>query len=87
MSARYTVVVGFLNTFKYEEEKVTLDKYTIIERTGTRVVYNWLQYFSPDSLTEELEASGIEVAKFYADVAGSPFHPESPDIAVVGKPM
>ena len=78
---------GFLNTFKYEKEKVTLDKYTIIERTGTRVVYNWLQYFSPDSLTEELEASGIEVAKFYADVAGSPFHPESPDIAVVGKPM
>jgi len=78
---------GFLNTFKYEEEKVTLDKYTIIERTGARVVYNWLQYFSPDSLTEELEASGIEVVKFYADVAGSPFHPDSPDIAVVGKSM
>jgi len=78
---------GFLNTFKYEEEKVTLDKYTIIQRAGTHAVYNWLQYFSPHSLTEELEASGIEVVKFYADVAGSPFHPDSPDIAVVGKSM
>ncbi len=78
---------GFLNTFKYPREKVTLDKYTIIERTRTRVVYNWLQYFSRDSLTEELEASGFQVLKFYADVAGTPFHPESPDIAVVGKRM
>lgn len=78
---------GFLNTFKYEEEKVTLDKYTIVDGGGTRVVYNWLQYFSPDSLTEELEASGIEVVNFYADVAGLPFRPDSPDIAVVGTPM
>ena len=29
---------GFLNTFKYEEEKVTLDKYTIVERTKIRTV-------------------------------------------------
>jgi len=41
---------GFLNTFKYDKEKLTLDKYTIIEKARTRVVYNWLQYFSQDSL-------------------------------------
>lgn len=31
---------GFLNTFKYDEEKVALDKYTIIELDRTREVYN-----------------------------------------------
>jgi len=33
---------AFLNTFKYDEEKVVLDKYTIIELERTRTVYNWL---------------------------------------------
>lgn len=76
---------GFLNTFKYQEEKVTLDKYTIIEKTRTRVVYNWLQYFSRDSLREELEGSGFKIEELYSDVAGSAFSPESPDIAVVAR--
>ena len=38
---------GFLNTFKYEQEKVMLDKYIIIQPSLTRTIYNWLQYFSP----------------------------------------
>jgi len=76
---------GFLNIFKYDEEKVTLDKYTIIEKTRTRVVYNWLQYFSRDSLREEFEANGFAAEEFYSDVAGSPFSPDSPDMAVVAR--
>lgn len=76
---------GFLNTFKYEKEKVTLDKYTIIEEYRTRVVYNWLQYFSCDSLQEEFEENGFEAEAFYSDVAGSTFSPESPDIAIVAR--
>jgi len=74
---------GFMNTFKYDKEKITLDKYTIIEETRTRVVYNWLQYFSQDSLREEFENNGFEAQEFYSDVAGSAFFPESPDIAIV----
>ena len=76
---------GFLNIFKYEIEKVTLDKYTIIEEARIRVVYNWLQYFSQDSLREEFEENGFEAEEFYSDVAGSTFSPESPDIAIVAR--
>jgi len=76
---------GFLNTFKYDTEKVTLDKYTIIEETRTRVVYNWLQYFSQDSLRHEFEKHGFTVQEFYSDVAGQAFDPESADIAIVAK--
>jgi len=74
---------GFLNTFKYAKEKVTLDKYTIIEKARHRVVYNWLQYFSKDSLREELSENGFEVKAFYSDVAGLAFSSDSPDMAVV----
>jgi len=76
---------GFLNTFKYPEEKVSLDKYTIIEKNRTRVVYNWLGYFSPESLAEEMEASGFEIQEVYSDVAGTPFSPDSPDFALAAR--
>jgi 2-polyprenyl-3-methyl-5-hydroxy-6-metoxy-1,4-benzoquinol methylase len=75
----------FVNTFKYEEEKVTLDKYTIIEESRTRTVYNWLQHFSKDSLQDEFEENGFKVEDFYSDVAGSSFDPETAEIAVVAK--
>ena len=73
----------FVNTFKYVEEKVTLDKYTIIEASKTRVVYNWLQYFSPETLEKEFVESGFTFDKLYSDVAGTPFSPESTEFAVV----
>ena len=74
---------GFVNTFKYENEKVTLDKYTIVEENRTRTVYNWLHYFTRESLTEELTENGFTVQGFFSDVAGTPFNPKSSDMAVV----
>ncbi len=76
---------GFLNTFKYEEEKVVLDKYTLIEAARTRTVFNWLQYFSPEALESEFGECGFTIEKLYSDVAGSPFDPETKEIAVVAK--
>jgi len=76
---------GFLNTFKYEKEKVVLDKYTIVEADRTRTVYNWLQYFGPGILERELVESGFKVEGFYLDVAGSPFDSENEEFAVVAR--
>jgi cyclopropane fatty-acyl-phospholipid synthase-like methyltransferase len=78
-----TPYYSFLNTFKYEEEKVFLDKYTIIEEDRTRTVYNWIQCFSPESLRAEFEENGLEVEELWADVAGTPFNPDSTEFAVV----
>jgi 2-polyprenyl-3-methyl-5-hydroxy-6-metoxy-1,4-benzoquinol methylase len=74
---------GFLNSFKYEEEKVTLDKYTIVERAKTKTIYNWLQYFSVESVTREFHKAGLEIAELYSDVAGKPFDAEAEEFAVV----
>jgi SAM-dependent methyltransferase len=76
---------GFLNTFKYEEEKVIVDKYTIVEETRTRTVYNWLQYFSTDALRKEFYENGFKVEDFYSDVAGKPFNSKSTEFAVVAR--
>lgn len=78
---------GFLNTFKYKKEKVVLDKYTLVEETRTRTVYNWLQYFSPEALEREFAECGFTVEDFYSDVAGSPFSLESREFAVVAKKL
>lgn len=73
---------GFQNTFKYPDEKVTLDKYTIIESGRSRTVYNWLQYFNRESLEKEFGRSGLSIQAFYGDVAGSPFSPVLHEFAV-----
>lgn len=76
---------GFLNTFKYEEEKVILDKYTIIEETTTRTVYNWFQCFSPKALEREFVECGFKIEGLYSDVAGSPFDAEAKEFAVIAR--
>ena len=76
---------GFLNTFKYEDEGVVLDKYTLVERSGVRTVYNWLQYFSPDALESEFVDAGFAIDAVYADVAGSPFEADGLEFAVVAR--
>jgi len=74
---------GFLNTFKYQSEKVVLDKYTLIEADRTRTVYNWLQHFSPEMLEREFEECGFAAEDFYSDVAGLPFDSQNNEFAVV----
>ncbi len=78
---------GFLNTFKYEREKVVLDKYTIVEADCTRTVYNWLQYFNPEELEREFVECEFKVDGFYSDVAGSLFDSESEEFAVTARKM
>ncbi len=74
---------GFMNTFKYDQEKVILDKYTIIEEEKTKVVYNWLQYFSEGMLKNELQNSGFVIQETYADVAGSEYSENNEEFAIV----
>jgi 2-polyprenyl-3-methyl-5-hydroxy-6-metoxy-1,4-benzoquinol methylase len=75
----------FVNIFKYTQEKVVLDKYTIIEESQKRIVYNWLQYYNRQSLTKEFEDNRFKIEKIYSDVAGTAFTNESTEIAVVAK--
>ncbi len=74
---------GFVKTIKYDAEKVVLDKYTIIEEKRSFTVYNWLQYFDPDTLNQEFTDNGLKITELLSDVAGTPFDPESEEMAVI----
>ncbi len=76
---------GFINTFKYDDEKVVLDKYTLIEEYRTREIYNWLQYYSLESIKAEFEENGFRIEEYYSDVAGTPYRKDSTEIAIVAK--
>jgi len=76
---------GFLNSFKYEEEKVTLEKYTIVGRAKTKSIYNWLQYFSIESLGKEFRETGLAIAEVYSDVAGKPYDAKASEFAVIAE--
>jgi SAM-dependent methyltransferase len=77
---------GFLNTFKYERERVLLDKYTIVERDRIRRIFNWLQCFTPTGLEGEFAGCGPQVVERWGDVAGSPYDPGATEFAVVAGP-
>jgi len=76
---------GFLNTFKYEKEKVILDKYTLVGASGARTVYNWFQHFSPETLEGELAECGLAVDGLHLDVAGTPYAPGTTEFAIIAK--
>ena len=76
---------GFLNIYKYEEEKVVLDKYTIIEKDRIRFIYNWLQYFSEESIKKEFDRNNFIVENIFSDVAGSNYNLNDDEIAIVAK--
>lgn len=74
---------GFVQTFKYDREKVILDKYTTIEVDRIRIFYNWLQHFSREMIENELETHGFRINDFSSDVAGSVYESESEVLAIV----
>lgn len=76
---------GFLNSYKYPVEKVVLDQYTIIENHKTWKVYNWLQYFNLDTITNEIESANLVVSTMFSDVAGTQYSDKTDEFALVLK--
>lgn len=76
---------GFHNTFRYEDEKVVLEKFVILERDRETEYYNWFQHYDVAALTAEVEAAGLVVDELFGDVAGEPFEPSLPEFAVVAR--
>jgi hypothetical protein len=75
----------FLNTFKYDDVKVTLEKYTMVEKNRIRKIFNWLQHYDQESITNEFTASGLIIEKYLANVAGDEFDADGDEFAIVAK--
>ncbi|HET9912450.1 MAG TPA: class I SAM-dependent methyltransferase [Anaerolineales bacterium] len=75
----------FVNTFKYDDVNVTLVKYTIIKKNRTRQIFNWLQYYTKESIAEEFAQSGLKIEQYLANVAGDVFNADEDEFAVIAK--
>ena len=75
--------VGVLARFRYDTEAVSLDKYTIVQPTGSRVLLNWLAHFDGTVLAQELEAAGFRVQELVGDLAGGALSDAAPEFGVV----
>jgi len=75
----------FTSNFKYNEKRLTLDKYTIVEAERTREVFIWIQYFDLESLKAEFKANGFEIIEHYSNLAGKKYESDSQTIALVAK--
>lgn len=76
---------GFANRFKYPEELVTLEKYTIVQPSRQWTVYNWLQYYNPEDLYHLMTSNGLQIVEMFADVAGTEYSSDANEFALVVK--
>lgn len=71
------------SVFRYDDRRVSLHKYTIVEENRTLSIYNWHRYFTLEELRQELMYSGLIITEVYSDVIGTPYDPLSEGMAVI----
>lgn len=76
---------GFLHTFRYDAERVALEKYVIVEADRWSEHYHWFQHFDPTSLERELAANGLRGERVLGDVTGADYDAEAPEFAVIAR--
>lgn len=72
-----------LSRFCKYPDCVTLDQFIIVSGGKPTAYYLWNTHFTQASLEKEANEAGFSVCGFYGDVAGSPFHEQSPTIAAI----
>ena len=75
----------FHSTFKYDEEKLILDAYSIYTDKSRRRIYNWAQCYDKKTLRDEFHASGLRIIDYYSDVSGNAYTDDSDVFAIVAE--
>jgi SAM-dependent methyltransferase len=78
--------VGVAQTFRYDEERIALDRYLLVEDDRTRWVHNWFAHLTADQLSGELSDAGFDVEQLLGDLTGRPHDRDADTIAVVASP-
>ena len=73
----------FFHRVLYREQGIVLEKYVIIEAGRSRVIYNWLEHFSPEKLKRELAMASFVPVHFWGSVAGDSYRAGDDEFAVM----
>jgi SAM-dependent methyltransferase len=75
--------VGIQRTFVYPDERLSLDRYLIVEPNETWQIFNWYQHYTPESLQAELRHAGFADFKMVGDLTGKPLEIDGDIIGVI----
>lgn len=64
---------GFRRTWLYRAEEVSLEHYLIAGARRTFEIFNWMQYFTPDRIADELADTGFRAEAFLEVETGAPW--------------
>jgi len=78
--------VGIQRTFVYPDERLSLDRYLIVEPNETWQIFNWYQHYTPESLQAELRHAGFAVVQMVGDLTGKSLKPGGDLIGVIAGP-
>ena len=73
----------FASSFKYEQEMVACDKYTVYDNDRELELYVWIQCYDIDSLEVIFRQRGMRIEKWYSDTTGAPASHKSEMITIV----
>ena len=77
--------VGFHKTDVYEDEWLSLDRFFIVEPADTWQIFNWVQYYTPESATAELAEGGFMVRAMTGGLDGEPLADDSQTIGIIAE--
>eukprot|EP00435_Cladocopium_sp_Y103_P076777 s1_g516.t1 len=77
--------IGLKKSYRYEAETVSLDRYWIVEESREREIFNWLQYFSEETLTAQLKSAGFVPTVIAGSLTGEPVRAQSDTLAVIAE--
>ena len=78
--------VGFKTTRLYPDEAIGLDRYLIAVPDRTFQVFNWMQYYTPDTITAEVLATGYASVDIVDFATGEPWPGGASAFAVIARP-
>ena len=77
--------VGVHKTDVYEDDWISLDRFLVIEPRETWQLYNWCQYYSPESAAAELSEAGFMVAAMTGGLDGQALADDNKTIGVIAE--
>jgi SAM-dependent methyltransferase len=76
---------GFQTTFLYDQDKIALDRYLIVAPGRRFEIFNWMQYFDPETISREVRDAGFAVEALLDVRTGEAWTPEAGELAVVSR--
>ncbi|QOR35511.1 methyltransferase domain-containing protein [Clostridium sp. 'deep sea'] len=73
------------NLFFYNNKKIRLKQYVVIEKDRERVFRIYQQHYEPQELTNILKQNGFNVIHCYEDLTGKPYTKNSKTMAIIAQ--